>query len=229
MHRTKTALIFLALILILSCNKNTHEHTELNSNLNKETGDNQANKILSSEKKFEEIQNQIISEEFIDSNELKEAEKHCDFKKYDRNLWNSDIDDELFEVNFSGCLYMFDLSISDTEDVAYDKLIKNYESIKKDGSFEGIDWYSDKGMNNGNTVNDFELAYYGGNFLSFFKDNLSEKQLQDICNMFNIECKISELDDAEFYKVKSGKWHIYFSHHYGDKYEYYVKDSSINF
>lgn len=132
-------------------------------------------------------------------------------------------------MNFNGYLQVFDLTINDTEEEAYGKLIKNYESIKKECSFEKINWYSNNGMYNDNTINDVELAYYKGNFLSFYKYNLSQEQLQNICNMLNIECDISKLNDSEFYKVKSDKWRIYFSHHHNGIYEYYITDSSIYF
>ncbi|MBR5934035.1 MAG: hypothetical protein IK002_08635 [Treponema sp.] len=225
MRKDKIIYIIVFLVCVVGCSKNSHKNTELKSEQIMETVDNQQNEIFKSKNKLEEVQNHIVSEESNVSNNINDDI----LKRYDRDLWNSDIDDELTEIDFDGSLSLFDLTIRDSEDEAYNKLIKHYETIKKDYSFEGINWYTNRGINNGITINDVELAYYKGSLLSFFKDNLSQNQLQNICNMLNVECDISKLNDSEFYKVKSGKWRFYFSHHYGDKYEYYLKDSSIDF
>lgn len=229
MNKIKLPFILIMLFCILGCKKDSSKEINSVSNANIKINDFQSNEIFASEKVQEKLQIDIDSDERLISKKLEKSEEESIFKKYNRNSWNSNIDNELNEINFNGYLQVFDLTINDTEEEAYGKLIKNYESIKKECSFEKINWYSNNGMYNDNTINDVELAYYKGNFLSFYKYNLSQEQLQNICNMLNIECDISKLNDSEFYKVKSDKWRIYFSHHHNGIYEYYITDSSIYF
>ncbi len=146
------------------------------------------------------------------------------FKTY--TLGNSVSDELLKEIEFDGKLCLYDLTVNDNEKEAYEKLNKNFNSIVKEVSPENIIYYSEDGVFN--KESDFTLKYYDGKFMSLEKKNLSQNEIQKICDQLNIGCNISKLKGKkEYYKFKAGKFRFRFLLYYG-QYSYYVFDASKN-
>lgn len=171
--------------------------------------------------------NDNSNEEFKENNHLKVPEKEDEADLFKTYTFDNFVSDELLnEIKFDGKLYLYDLTVNDNEEEAFVKLRKHFDNIKKELGNDGVTYYSENGVFDRDA--DFYLGYYNGEFVSFEKKNLSQKEIQKICDQLNIGCDISELcGKEEYYKFKAGKFRFWFLLYYG-QYSYSVFDASKN-
>lgn len=223
MHKDiKFIYILSFLMIIFSCNKQSIGKSDKTNNNQSGDGQLSVQEIFDYDNSNTEVEKKSLLE-VTEKEETKEKEEDL-FKTY---TFDNFVSDELLkEIEFDGKLCLYDLTVNDTEEEACEKLGKYFDNIKKELGNDGVDYYSENGVFDGEA--DFYLGYYNGKFVSFEKKNLSQQEIQEICDKLNIGCDISKLrGKEEYYKFKAGKFRFWFLLYYG-QYSYSVFDTSKN-
>lgn len=121
-----------------------------------------------------------------------------------------DIIDEIYDVEYDGDLYFFELNINDSPETVKVKLTKQgYEFEEEYDNYLKIHAIWNKGMIQEERINmNFMICFYKNKLYSFDKYSLSLEEAQCICNHFGSDFDVSLLKLPQYYKIKKKNWII---------------------